>query len=442
MTREEFEHHIAPWLALQNCPGIGPLRANTLVRQFGSAGAVFAQTTNTLADVLGSERYAIALRQAMRPEQRFAHEAVFDWLHSPAPWPSHVPLEKALITQADARYPAQLKEIADPPLLLYALGASALLESNAPLWWQQCLGLLAVVGSRAPTPQGQHNALYFSAAVQQAGLCVVSGLAQGIDAAAHAGALTNAPQGCLATVAVMGTGIDRIYPHYHQDLAQRIANCGLLLTEYGLGVGPLAGNFPKRNRIITGLSQATLVVEATEKSGSLISARLAAEQGRDVMAIPGSIHALQSKGCHGLIKQGAQLVDQVGDILAEFGLPAPAVDGIANSLPTDIRSATVAKPARATQRTAQAPSALTRAASQTHHATPPAMPEQFKQSEHKHNSAATLLEAMGYDPVPLEQLQARTGLATAVLQAQLLELELTQQVQRMPGGYYQRIALA
>lgn len=435
MTREEFEHQIAPWLALQNCPGIGPLRANNLIRQFGTPTAIFAQTTKALTDVVGNERLAAALRQAMHTEQRLSTDAVFEWLHSPAQWPGTAPLEKALITQADARYPPQLKEIADPPLLLYALGTSALLAAEALPWWQQCLGLLAIVGSRAPSPQGEHNALHFSAAVQQAGLCVVSGLALGIDAAAHAGALQYAPEGSLATVAVMGTGIDRIYPHYHQDLAQRIASRGLLLTEYGLGLGPLASHFPKRNRIITGLSQATLVVEAAEQSGSLISARLAAEQGRDVLAIPGSIHSPQSKGCHGLIKQGAKLVEHAGDILEEFGLLAPAADAIACRLQTSTRSATVAKPTRAKQHTAP-----TRAASPTPNTTPPAMPEKSQQSEH--NSAAALLQAMGYEPVPLEQLQARTGLPTAALQAQLLELELTLQVQRMPGGYYQRIALA
>jgi len=220
-------------------------------------------------------------------------------------------------------------------------------------------------------------------------------MALGVDGAAHDGALLGSPAGALATLAVVGTGLDRVYPRQHRELAHRIAQNGLILSEYPLGTPPLAPNFPRRNRLISGLSQATLVVEAALQSGSLITAKQALEQGRDVLAIPGSIHSTQSKGCHALIKQGAKLVESAQDVLEELRLPDPF---------------------------AQVPLALT----------PNSSPD----------NEDALLRLMGHDPVSLDALQARCGWPTAQLQAQLLELELMGQLGRLPGGLFQRIGTA
>lgn len=226
-------------------------------------------------------------------------------------------------------------------------------------------------------------------------MCVVSGLALGIDAAAHEGALEGAAAGALATVAVVGTGLDRVYPRQHLELAHRIAQQGLLLSEYLLGTPPLAANFPRRNRIISALSQGTLVIEAALQSGSLITARMAAEQGREVFAIPGSIHSVQSRGCHALLKQGAKLVETAQDVLDE------------------LRPGTACVPC----------------------VQPPASP-----ATDAH--AGEVLRALGFDPTTLDALQARTGLPTATLQARLLELELHGEVARLPGGLFQRTGSA
>ena len=289
-----------------------------------------------------------------------------------------------VLTLADAAYPAELLEIADPPLLLYAQGNLALLAHPMRL---------AVVGSRNPTPQGAANARLFSKAFVQAGLTVVSGLALGIDGAAHEGALEaiNEHTRHGVTLAVVGTGLDRVYPKTHRDLAHRIAQHGLIISEYPLGTPPLMANFPKRNRLIAALAQGTLVVEAALKSGSLISARLSSEQGKEVFAIPGSIHAAQSRGCHALIKQGAKLVESAQDVLEELNWP---VAGCA-----------------APQTPCQQP-----------------LPD----------ADAVLLEALGFDPVGLDALQARTGWPVEQLQAQLMTLEIDGGVARLPGGLFQR----
>ena len=289
----------------------------------------------------------------------------------------------------DADYPAPLLDIPDPPLMIYALGQTAQLTS---LRAQQAL---AMVGSRNPTPQGAENARAFAFSLAASGLTVVSGLALGVDGAAHEGALQGATKGQLATIAVVGTGLDRVYPRQHRELAHRITQNGLILSEYPLGTPPLSPNFPRRNRLISGLSQATLVVEAALQSGSLITAKQALEQGRDVMAIPGSIHSAQSKGCHALIKQGAKLVESAQDVLEELRLPDTL---------------------------AQIPLALGSAGED--------LPED------------ALLKALGHDPVSLDALQARCGWTTARLQAQLLELELMGQVGRLPGGLFQRMGSA
>ena len=274
--------------------------------------------------------------------------------------------------------------------MLYLLGAGHF-ESNS----------LAVVGSRNPTPQGAANARAFAKALGLAGLTVISGLALGVDAAAHEGALDNIRPGTerSVTLAVMGTGIDRVYPKKHLALAHRIAQNGLLVSEYPLGTPPLAPNFPKRNRLIAGLAQGTLVVEAALQSGSLITARLCAEQGKDVFAIPGSIHSSQSRGCHALIKQGAKLVESAQDVLEEMKIdtaPIVAVGSVTSDAPTE-------------------------------------------EADHLFDTHQALLEALGFDPVGLDALQARCGLGTANLQAQLMTLELDGRVARLPGGLFQRV---
>ena len=251
---------------------------------------------------------------------------------------------------------------------------------------------LAIVGSRNPTPQGEVNAREFAQTLAGAGLCVVSGLALGVDGAAHEGALRAGGN----TIAVVGTGLDRVYPKKHLGLAHRIAQQGLLISEFPLGTPPLNANFPKRNRIISGLSQGVLVVEAALKSGSLITARLASEQGKDVFAIPGSIHSPQSRGCHWLIKQGAKLVETAQDVLEELRI---ASFSLPESLPG------------ATDDTDEAPA-----------------------------TDGAFMAALGFDVVSLDALQARTGLATPALQARLLELELDGQLARLPGGLFQRLS--
>ena len=316
-----------------------------------------------------------------------------DYTHAYREWDGSVGAERVFSTAGgggDPDYPAPLLRMPDPPLMLYALGQTAALHSlNA----EQCL---AMVGSRNPTPQGQANAREFARSLAGSGLTIVSGLALGIDGAAHDGALLGASPQALATVAVVGTGLDRVYPRQHRELAHRIAQRGLILSEYHLGTPPLNANFPKRNRLIAGLSQATLVVEAALQSGSLITAKQALEQGRDVLAIPGSIHSAQAKGCHALIKQGAKLVESAQDVLEELRLPDPF---------------------------AQVPLALETASTDM-------------------DNEDELLQRMGHDPVGLDALQARCGWPTAQLQAQLLELELMGQVGRLPGGLFQRIGSA
>jgi DNA processing protein len=402
VTREE----LAAWLRLTLTPGVGNASARKLLGAFGLPNAIFEQGSAALSQLV-SARQVLALRSL--PEELAAlTEVTWAWLQQePGDGIHH-----RLVTLGDPLYPQALLNLDDPPLLLYLLGAArfqnpgaaldaetdnADFDSAGPLISTQ--RSLAMVGSRNPTPQGAANARQFAKSFAQAGLCVVSGLALGIDGAAHAGALEGAsakPAG--VTVAVVGTGLDRVYPKAHRDLAHRIARHGLLLSEYPLGTPPLSANFPKRNRLIAGLAQGTLVVEAALKSGSLITARLSAEQGKEVFAVPGSIHAAQSRGCHALIKQGAKLVESAQDVLEELGSPGNWVT------PSVFQSG------------AAQPGALASEA------------------------ASGLLAHLGYDPVGLEALQARTGLSTADLQAQLMGLELDGQVARLPGGLFQRLS--
>ena len=377
---------LSAWLRLHATPGIGNRTARQLLATWGLPQAIFSRTQAQLGDVVGP---ALAHALCHPPPDFAAHrERTWQWLQE-------APATRRVLTLGDDAYPAALLDTDDPPLLLYALGHPEAL--GRPWRFPQRTHCLAVVGSRNPTPQGVANARQFALALADAGMTIVSGMALGIDGAAHEGALEGAGARAWATLAVVGTGLDRVYPRQHRVLAHRIAQQGLLLSEYPLGTPPLAANFPRRNRIISGLCGGTLVVEAALQSGSLITAGLALEQGREVFAIPGSIHATQARGCHALIKQGAKLVESAQDILEEL------------------------QPERLS------PPRKTRASHAPAASTDPADP---------------LLDQLGFDPVSLDDLQARTGLDTARLQAQLMELELAGDVARMPGGVFQRIVRA
>ena len=372
MERDE----IGAWLRLLLTPRVGPTSARRLLAALGSPQAVFAASKDTLLGVVpGREATELLKVPADWSDQL---DATLAWLAAASPGQN-----RALITLGDQRYPAALLETADPPLLLFAQGRVELLQTPC----------VAIVGSRNPTAQGKENAFAFAQALSQAGITVVSGLALGVDGAAHEGALAGGRLG--STVAVVGTGLDRVYPKTHRDLAHRIAQDGLIISEFALGTPPLAANFPKRNRIVAGLSRGTLVVEAAVQSGSLITARLAMEMGREVLAIPGSIHSPQAKGCHALIKQGAKLVETAQDVLEEMNwrVAAPAgQDG--GDLMDDLSG-----------------------------------------------DEDPVLSAMGYDPVGQDALSARTGLGPADLGARLLELEMMGQVARLPGALFQRVGL-
>lgn len=353
---------LAAWLRLTLVPGIGGEGQRRLLQSFGDPEAVFAAPPSALRGVLGG-----GLAERLLAHDSSAEiEAALDWASRAG---------NQILTLADAAYPQALLTAADPPILLYAKGDVTLLNRPA----------LAIVGSRSATKQGETNASAFAQALAGAGLTIVSGLAAGIDAAAHRGALGEA----ASTVAVIGTGIDRIYPARNEALAREIAARGCVLSEFPLGTPPIAANFPRRNRLIAGLSRGCLVVEATKQSGSLITARLAAEAGREVFAIPGSIHSPQSKGCHALIKQGAKLVESAQDILEE------------------LRWEKVVNPA----------------------GLPP-----VKEAE-----TDPILVALGGDPCDLDTLSARTGLPADALLSRLLPLELEGRVTQLPGGRWQRL---
>ncbi|MES2076080.1 MAG: DNA-processing protein DprA [Pseudomonadota bacterium] len=349
------------WLRLERVPGIGLLSARRLLEQFGTPGAVLRAPPQRLRELLRPAQ-AEALARALQPDAAFdAHCAAIDaWLATP---------NRHLLAPDHPDYPAGLRQLADPPLLLYVVGRTELLAGPA----------LAVVGSRNASAQGLRNAERFAEALSHAGLAVVSGLALGIDAAAHRGGL----RGAGSTVAVVGTGADRIYPARNGALARQIAEQGCLVSEYPLGTTPRPENFPKRNRLISALARGVLVVEAAAGSGSLITARLALDLGREVYAIPGSIHSALSKGCHALLRDGATLVESADDILGQLGGAAP-----------------------------------------------PAPDARFVDA---------LLDALGYDPATADVLAGRLGVGAAELHGQLLALELAGLLERLPGGIYQRV---
>lgn len=360
---------LGAWLHLLLSPGVGREAARRLLARCGTPQAVLAAPIEVLGTCVDAPTALALTRPPDGHAQRLA--ATLAWL-------AGGPARRVMVL-GDADYPAPLLHAADPPLLLYLQGRTELLHQRA----------LAIVGSRRPSAQGRDNARRFAEAVAAQGWVIVSGLAAGVDGAAHEGALAAGGD----TIAVIGTGIDRVYPASHRALAHRIAEAGLLVSELTLGTPPLAQNFPQRNRIIAGLSQGTLVVEAALRSGSLITARLASEAGREVMAIPGSILAPQSAGCHALIRQGAALVDSPEQVLEELGALPP----LATAAP---------------------------AADQGPHPAPEA--------------DDAVLRALGHDPLSLDTLIDRCGWPAPALSAHLLTLELDGLVARLPGGLYQR----
>ena len=351
------------WLALDLVPGLGGEGIRKLLARFGVPSEILRQSTAQLSEIV-SPTVARAIVVPPSPEKL---DACLKWLQVEC---NH------LLTLADDDYPSQLLEIADPPPLLYLKGRRELLRKPG----------LAVVGSRNATPSGLQNAEAFARSLSEAGFTIISGMALGIDAAAHRGGL--AAKG--SSIAVVGTGLDLVYPARNKALARDLAGNGLIISEFALGTPALAQNFPRRNRIISGLSRGVLVVEAALASGSLITARQAGEQGREVFAIPGSIHSPFSKGCHQLIKQGAKLVEEANDILIEL-----------------------------------------------HWGT--AAPTKTTRTESNDIESDPLLSAIGYDPVPVDVLLQRVKLPADQLISRLTELELDGVIATMPGGKYQRL---
>jgi DNA processing protein len=350
---------LASWLTLSQISGLGNESIRKLLLTFGTPDNVFQASSshlNTIVKPSVTQKITLGIN----------HEIVSkteSWLSDPL---NHI------LCIGDVTYPQSLLNISDPPLLLFVKGNLALLNTPA----------LAIVGSRNATPQGLRNAEAFAQSLSDSSLSIVSGMAHGIDTAAHIGGL----RGKSSSIAIVGTGLDKVYPSSNRDLAHQLSQEGAIVSEFLLGTPPMPANFPRRNRIISGLSLGCLVVEASLQSGSLITARMSLEQGRDVFSIPGSIHSPQSKGCHYLIKQGAKLVENSQDILDEIG-HLYLFDNTAISAHTD----------------------------------------------------HFLFEFLQFDPIDLGTLSERCGLTISSLSAILLQMELEGLIATLPGGLYQRI---
>jgi DNA processing protein len=361
----EIDARVEAWASLQLLPGVSVRVLAGLLKSLGGPEEVRGASRANLAKLAPAD-VAVAIERGPDPALL---EQTLTWLAEPG---------HALVAWDDADYPGALLTISDPPPAFYYCGRRELL--NRPS--------IAIVGSRNATAQGMDNAESFAAALSGAGFTIVSGLALGIDAAAHRGGLSAAG----SSIAVIGTGPDRIYPAANRDLGHRLAAEGGLLSEFPLGTPPLPANFPRRNRLLSGLSRGVLVVEATLASGSLITARFAAEQGREVFAVPGSIHSPFSKGSHRLIKDGAKLVETAQDVLEELGAVAPPGDSSAQPFATEAQG-----------------------------------------------DAGRVLEALGHDPAGVDALTARTGLAAGAVSVALVELELAGRISALPGGAFQRV---
>jgi DNA processing protein len=363
----KIDERTRAWVELQ-VAGLPPRAAVLLLRAFGSPTAILAATPAERRGVLPAAAPGPALERSRDPQRV---EAALAWLAEDG---------HDLVAWDDPDYPPLLLETVDPPPVLYAIGRRELLGRPS----------LAIVGSRNATPQGVADAEAFAAALSAAGLTIVSGLALGIDAAAHRGGLRANGR----SIAVVGTGLDRVYPAENRALAHELAVHGLLVSEFSPGTPPVKQNFPRRNRVVSGLARGILVIEATLSSGSLITARLGAEQGRDVFALPGSIHSPFSKGCHKLIREGAKLVETAQDVLEELRLAAPAPPRAELDADTEDDALTV--------------------------------------------DERTVLSAIGFAPVAVDAIVTRCGTAAEAVAAALLALELAGRVAALPGGLWQR----
>ncbi|MCL1886379.1 MAG: DNA-processing protein DprA [Betaproteobacteria bacterium] len=363
---------LSAWIRLLGTEGVGSGTARNLLTVFGYPQDIFSASLKHLEAVVPGKTAQMLL---LPPTEKIREqiEKTRLWM-----------MEKGnrILTLADPDYPAALLEIPDPPAMLYVKGRLELLSRPA----------LAIVGSRNATRQGCRDAEKFAQALGHAGWTIISGMALGIDAAAHTGGLAS----LSSTIAVIGTGADIVYPSRNHELARRIAEEGCMISEYPLGMAALGTNFPRRNRIISGLSRGVLVIEAAAKSGSLITAQMAIEQGRDVFAVPGSIHSSLSRGCHQLIRQGAKLVETIQDILEEL----PPFEALAAALP-----------------------------------------ERYEADGDVINQEIDLvLSVLGFDPIDPDTLSERLDMDITELSSILLEMEMDGLIELLPGGLYRRFS--
>ena len=413
---------VSAWLRLANASGLPPIALRALLAEFGGPQAVLNQSFEALAVIAGEK----AARAVLGPPPRSELGSFDECLACTLEWAS-APGNK-IVTLADSAYPPALLTMPDPPPLLYVKGRLDLLQPRA----------VAIVGSRSATPQGIDDARRFAQALSDAGLVIVSGLALGIDGAAHRGGLSG-PGG---TIAVIGTGADLVYPPLHHALAHEIAVHGTIVSEWPLGTPARPANFPQRNRLIAGLASGVLIVEAATRSGSLITARLANEMGRDVFAIPGSIHAPLSRGCHRMIKQGAKLAETPDDILEEFGIAFQS-EAVADSVSKPRRRAKT-RPAEdagvepVTSEFVLEPQDAS-ASRSTARGKPTSASWASASLKPVNPEAERLLDALGHSPATLEILAERTEMDGATLQSLLLQLELSGRIGALPGGRFTRL---
>lgn len=414
-TPSPDDESLAAWLRLVHTPGIGAVTGQLLLRRLGPPEAILQASYATVRSLVRSDETARALL-ADDPVREQDIQAALAWLHAGN--------DRHILALDDPRYPAALLDLPDAPLLVYARGSLAALQPAA----------VAIVGSRRASHEGLRNAQALAEALARRGIIVTSGLAEGIDAAAHQGALEGAPAGQASTIAVTGAGIDRIYPAHHLPLARRmLEQGGLVLSEQPLGSAPVRANFPRRNRMIAALSRGTLVVEAALRSGSLITARQAAELGREVMAVPGSIHNPLSHGCHHLIRDGATLIETVDDILQALGMTSPGKD--ASDQDPTIRGGRI----RARQHTARRASGRREWQSIIADQESGAVEQAPSRPAPPDNDSRDLLTILAASPMSAEALASRLGWPIDRILITIQLLELGGYIGRHVDGRWQRL---